>query len=70
MVDKDHKNQAEIIRRRKKTVIKKIHQLGKLPGIEVAFILRHKRQYTIYRSIDRPWASLKQIVRLLVSLRY
>jgi hypothetical protein len=65
MHDNDRKRQSEGVTRRKQTVIKKIHEIGKIPGIEVAFIICHNGRYTTYLSVDRPgWPpSIEQIVR-------
>jgi hypothetical protein len=40
MPDKVRKRQNEAINRKKKTLIKNFHKLGKLPGIDVAFTIR------------------------------
>jgi hypothetical protein len=53
MPDKVRKRQNEAISRKKKTLIKNIHKLGKLPGIDVAFTIRQNGQYTTYQSVDR-----------------
>ena len=53
MRDKIQKNLSEAVRKRKETVIKKIHEIGLLPGIDVAFIFHQNGRYTTYRSIDR-----------------
>jgi hypothetical protein len=39
MPDKTRKRQNEAISREKKTIIKNIHKLGKLPGINLAFTI-------------------------------
>jgi hypothetical protein len=53
MPDKSRKRQNEAISRKKKTLIKNIHKLGKLPSIDVAFTIRQNGQYTTYQSVDR-----------------
>jgi hypothetical protein len=53
MPDKSRKRQSEAISRKKKTLIKNIHKLGKLPNINVAFAIRQNGQYTTYQSVDR-----------------
>jgi hypothetical protein len=53
MRDNTRKRQSEAVRRKKKTVIKNIHKLGQLPGIDVALVIRQNRQYTTYQSVDR-----------------
>lgn len=52
MADKIRKRQNEAIRRKKISLIKKIHKLGKLPGIDVAFTIRQNGQYTTYQSVE------------------
>jgi hypothetical protein len=53
MPDKTRKRQNEAISRKKKTLIKNIHNFGKLPSIDVAFTIRQNGQYTTYQSVDR-----------------
>jgi hypothetical protein len=53
MRDNTRKRQGEAVRRKKKTVIKNIHKLGQLPGIDVALVIRQNRKYTTYQSVDR-----------------
>ena len=53
MPDKIRKRQNEAIKRKKKTVIKNIYKLRKLPNIDVAFTIRQNGQYTTYQSVDR-----------------
>ena len=55
---------SDCISRKKKTLIKTIHKLGKLPGIGVAFTIRKNGQYTTYQSVDRAGfpPSKKQLV--------
>jgi hypothetical protein len=67
MPDKTRKRQNEAISKKKKTLIKNIHKLGKLPGIDVAFTIRQNGQYTTYQSVDRAdfSPSKKQLVSRL-----
>ena len=37
---------------RQKTLVKKAHKLGQLPGFEVALFIRRRGRVTAYRSID------------------
>jgi hypothetical protein len=37
---------------RKNTLVKKAHELGQLPGFEVALFIRRRGRVTAYRSID------------------
>ncbi|KAH6704114.1 hypothetical protein BKA61DRAFT_702737 [Leptodontidium sp. MPI-SDFR-AT-0119] len=37
---------------RKDTLVKKAHELGQLPGFEVALFIRRRGRVTSYRSID------------------
>jgi hypothetical protein len=53
MPDKTRKRQNEAISKKKKTLIKNIHKLGKLPGIDVAFTICQNGQYTTYQSVDQ-----------------
>ena len=53
MPNKIRKRQNKAISRKKKTVIKNIHKLRKLPSIDVAFTIRQNGQYTTYQSVDR-----------------
>jgi SRF-type transcription factor (DNA-binding and dimerisation domain) len=52
--------------RRKRTVLKKVYELGEYDGVDVALILRHNGRLFTYRSIDHEsWPpSMKEIVRL------
>lgn len=60
------KNEREKLRRRKKSLIKKAYELGKLFDIDVAVILHKNGRYFTYRSTDQEsWPpSMKQIVSL------
>ncbi|CZS99492.1 uncharacterized protein RAG0_07855 [Rhynchosporium agropyri] len=37
---------------RKRTLVKKAHELGDLPGFEVALFVRRRGRVTVYRSVD------------------
>jgi hypothetical protein len=56
---------AENLRGRKETLLKKVYELGKEYGVDVALILRQNGRYFTYRSIDlESWPpSMKEIVR-------
>jgi hypothetical protein len=56
----------ENLGRRKKTVFKKVYELGKCDGVDIALILCHNGRLFTYRSIDHEsWPpSMKEIVRL------
>jgi hypothetical protein len=60
---------AENLRRRKETLFKKVYELGKYDGVDVALILHQNSRYFTYRSIDlESWPpSIKEIVRLYYS---
>ena len=60
------KRRSENLGRRKKTVLKKVYELGEYDGIEVALIIRQNSRLFTYRSIDHEsWPpSMKEIVRL------
>jgi hypothetical protein len=57
---------AENLRRRKETLFKKVYELGKYDGVDIALILRQNGRFFTYRSIDlESWPpSMKEIVRL------
>ena len=44
---------TETARRRKRTVITKVHEYGKLFGVHVALFIYHNGRYTTYRSINK-----------------
>ena len=50
--------------RRKKTLIRKAHQLGKCSGFEVALFIRQRDKITTYQSIDHEswWPVMAEIV--------
>jgi hypothetical protein len=64
MRNKRQRNQSEAARRKTRTVIMKVHEYGKLPGVHVALLVYHNRRYTTYRSIKkRNWPlSMEEIV--------
>jgi hypothetical protein len=53
MPDQIRKRKNEAISRKKKTLIKNIHELGKLPGIDVAFTICQNGHFTTYQSVDQ-----------------
>ena len=65
-INNKSKRRSENLGRRKKTVLKKIYELGKYDGIDVALIIRQNDRFFTYRSIDhKSWPpSMKEIVRL------
>lgn len=56
---------------RKGTLIKKAHELGSIPGFEVALFIRKGGRITTFRSIDDEswWPNWAEIVRNLSMLR-
>ena len=60
------KRRSENLGRRKKTIIKKVSELGEYDGVEVALIIRHNGRFFTYRSVDHEsWPPpMKDIVRL------
>src|SRR5450432_4877420 len=60
------KKRSENLGRRKKTVLKKVYELGEYDGIDVALIIRQNGRFFTYRSINHEsWPpSMKEIVRL------
>jgi hypothetical protein len=60
------KRRSENLGRRKKTLLKKVYELGECDGIEVALIIRQNGRFFTYRSVDHEsWPpSMKEIVRL------
>jgi Uma2 family endonuclease len=71
MGNKSQRNQSETARRRKRTVITKVHEYGKLPGVQVALFVYYKGQYTTYRSNNRRnWPpSMEEIVSSTLNKR-
>jgi hypothetical protein len=57
---------AENLRRRKETLFKKVYEVGKYDGVDVALIMRQNGRFFTYRSIDiESWPpSMKEIIRL------
>ena len=43
---------AENLRRRKVTLFKKVYELGKYAGVDVALVIRQNGRLFTYRSID------------------
>jgi len=60
------KKRSKNLSRRRKTVFKKVHELGQHDGVDVALIVRQNGQYFTYRSIDLEYwpPSMKEIVSL------
>ena len=60
------KRRSENLGRRKKTAFKKVYELGKYNGIDVALIIHQNGRFFTYRSINHEsWPpSMKEIVRL------
>jgi SRF-type transcription factor (DNA-binding and dimerisation domain) len=52
MATNKSKRRSENLGRRKKTLLKKVHELGKYYNVDVALIIRQNSQYITYRSID------------------
>ncbi|TGO32401.1 hypothetical protein BHYA_0321g00080 [Botrytis hyacinthi] len=52
MTSRANKMRSEAIRKRKATLIKKAHELGRLDGIDVAVFIFHRNQYFTYKSVD------------------
>jgi SRF-type transcription factor (DNA-binding and dimerisation domain) len=52
MVVNDRKRRTYNLARRKKTLLKKVYELGKYYDVDVALIIRQNGQYITYRSID------------------
>ncbi|KAF7912281.1 uncharacterized protein EAF01_001302 [Botrytis porri] len=52
MTSRTNKTRSETIRKRKATLIKKAHELGRLDGIDVAVFIFHRNQYFTYKSVD------------------
>jgi hypothetical protein len=60
------KKRSENLGRRKKTVLKKVYELGEYDGVDVALIIRQNSRFFTYKSINHEsWPpSMKEIVRL------
>jgi hypothetical protein len=65
-INNKSKRRSENLGRRKKTVLKKVYELGEYDGIDVALIIRQNGRFFTYRSISHEsWPpSMKEIVRL------
>ncbi|KAI9765389.1 MAG: hypothetical protein M1839_005511 [Geoglossum umbratile] len=63
MATKVLKNRMERLRKRKKTLFKRAHELGTLCSVDVAVIIRKDGRYFTYRSINQgSWPpSMKEI---------
>lgn len=66
MVVNNRKIVPDNLRRRKKTLLKKVHELGKYYDLDVALIVRQNGQYTTYTSTDLKYfpPSTKEILRV------
>jgi hypothetical protein len=66
MVTNNCKRRTDNVGRRKKTLLKKAHKLGKYDGVDVAVIIRQNGKFFTYRSVDhKSWPpSIEEIVRL------
>jgi SRF-type transcription factor (DNA-binding and dimerisation domain) len=66
MVVSSQKGRSNNIGRRKKTILKKIYELGTYDGVDVALIIRQNGRFLTYRSIDhKSWPpSMEEIVGL------
>jgi len=62
----NRKRRSNNLGRRKKTLLKKAHELGKYDGVDVAVIIRQNGKFFTYRSVDhKSWPpSIEEIVRL------
>ncbi len=67
MRNKSQKNQSEAARRKKQTVITKVHQYGKFPGVYVALLIHYNGRYTTYRSKRDGPLSIEEIVSRTLS---
>jgi hypothetical protein len=66
MVVNNRKKITDNLGRRKKTLLRKVYELGKYYDVDVALIIRQNGQFTPYRSIDLKSfpPSMKEIVRV------
>ena len=66
MVVNNRKKITDNLGRRKKTLLKKVYELGKYYDVDVALIIRQNGQYITYRSTDLESfpPSMKEIVRV------
>jgi hypothetical protein len=62
----NRKRRTDNLGRRKKTLLKKAHELGKYDGVDVAVIIRQNGKFFTYRSVDhKSWPpSMEEIVKL------
>jgi SRF-type transcription factor (DNA-binding and dimerisation domain) len=60
------RKKAKNLRQRKKTLLKKVYELGKYDGVDIALIICQNGRISTYRLIDHEsWPlSMKEIVRL------
>jgi SRF-type transcription factor (DNA-binding and dimerisation domain) len=57
MVTNNCKRRTDNVGRRKKTLLKKAHKLGKYDGVDVAVIIRQNGKFFTYRSVDhKSWS--------------
>jgi len=65
-INKKSKRRSVNFGRRKKTIVKKVYELGEYDGVDVALIIRRNGRLFTYRSVDyESWPpSWKEIVRL------
>jgi hypothetical protein len=66
MVTNNRKRRTDNLGQRKKTLLKKAHELGKYDSVDVAVIIRQNGKFFTYRSVDhKSWPpSMEEIVRL------
>ncbi len=66
------KKKKDNLGRRKKTLLKKVYELGKYYDVDVALIIHQNGQYITYRSTDLESfpPSMKEIVRVTLYLFY
>jgi hypothetical protein len=66
MVVNNRKKITDNLGWRKKTLLRKVYELGKYYDVDVALIIRQNGQFTTYRSIDLESfpPSMKEIVRV------
>ena len=67
MRNKSQRNQSEVARRKKRTVITKVHEYGKFPGVYVALLIYYNGRYTTYRSKRNRPLSIEEIVSRILS---
>lgn len=67
------KRKNESINKRKDTLVKKAHELGKFDGIDVALIICKHGRYTTYRSRDHaswPPSMIEMVNEAIICLKY